>query len=218
MTASESFFANVSDAPRFREAVRRFDEANAADPNTEEAEGRAWPRELLYAHRLTAWVMQLCPDASEELRLATRSQHICRWTIPRATYEMTRAGYLKWRADLKTFHARKAGEILQEVGYPESVVARVQALNLKKDFPRDPESRVLEDALCLVFLQFQLGELARHSTADKMINALRKSWNKMTSTAQAEALKLPFGPHEASLIQEAIPAPLPPGLPGKSPK
>ena len=96
VTETETFFASVRDPARFREAVRLFDEANAADPNIEQADGQAWPRELLYAHRLADWVMRLCPTASEELRLASRCQHLCRWMIPRHRYEQTRAGYLKW--------------------------------------------------------------------------------------------------------------------------
>ena len=44
---------------------------------------------------------------------------------------MTRAGYLKWRADLKKFHAQKSGEILREAGYDDAMVCRVQELNLK---------------------------------------------------------------------------------------
>lgn len=188
------------DAHQFEAAIRRFDAENARDPNLEN--GR--PRELLYAHRLTGWVLQLCPDASEELRLAARCQHIRRWEIPRDSYPMTRAGYLKWRADLKIFHAQKAGEILRETGCDETVIRRVQDLNLKKNFPADPESRVLEDALCLVFLQFQLADLAGKTDEDKTINALRKSWAKMSGAGRAEALKLDFGPREKNLLQRAL--------------
>jgi hypothetical protein len=101
-----------SDQKRFETALLRFDEANSRDPNLEGLR----PRELLYAERLTAWVLKLCPNASEELRLAARCQHICRWEIPRASYPMTRPGYLKWRADLKKFHAQKSGGILRETG------------------------------------------------------------------------------------------------------
>ena len=97
---------------RFDAAIRRFDEENSRDPNQENAR----PRELLYAGRLTDWVLKLSPAASEALRLAARCQHICRWQSPRENYPMTRAGYLKWRADLKKFHAEKSGEILREVG------------------------------------------------------------------------------------------------------
>ena len=193
-----------ADNERFEQALRRFDEANAQDPNTELLDGVAHPRELLYARRLTDWVLKLSPHASEPLQLAARCQHLCRWMIPRSSQPLDRAGYLRWRTELKQFHARKAGEILHQVGYPSEVVARVQELNLKKTFPADPESRVLEDALCLVFLQFQFAELAARTADEKMINALRKSWNKMTPAAHAEALRLTFGPREQALLQEAL--------------
>jgi len=117
---------------------------------------------------------------------------------------MTRAGYLQWRATLKKFHAQKAGEILRDVGYGEDVVRRVQDLNLKKNFPNDAEGRVLEDALCLVFLQFQFAELAAKTEEGKTINALKKSWQKMTDAARAEALKLNFGPREIALLERAL--------------
>src|SRR5882724_10726120 len=134
-----------SDPERFALSLQRFDEENSKDPNIEVADDKEWPRELLYAHRLYGWVERLAPNASEVLLLAARSQHICRWMIPRSNYEMTRPGYLKWRNELKAFHARKAGEILREVGYPDEIILAVQALNLKKNFPRDAESRILED-------------------------------------------------------------------------
>jgi len=118
---------------------------------------------------------------------------------------MTRAGYLRWRNELKRFHAEKAGEILSEAGYADNVVQRVRDLNLKKHFPHDAESRVLEDALCLVFLEFQVAELASKTTDDKMINALRKSWAKMTAAAHEQAMKLPYGPRERMLLERALP-------------
>jgi hypothetical protein len=192
------------DPQKFEAAIRRFDEENSRDPNKEIAGGISHPRELLYAQRLTNWVLRLCPDASEELRLAACCQHICRWKIPRDSYPMTRPGYLKWRADLKKFHAQKAGEILREVGYDEKNVQRVQELNLKKNFPNDSETRVLEDALCLVFLEFQFAELAAKTAEDKTINALQKSWQKMTEAARAEALKLNYGEREKTLLQRAL--------------
>jgi len=184
----------------FDAAIQRFDAENSRDPNREEGQ----PRELLYAERLTRWVLRLRPDAPETLRLAARCQHICRWESPREKYPMTRAGYLKWRADLKKFHAEKSGAILREVGYGAETIRAVQDLNLKKNFPADPDVRVLEDALCLVFLEFQFAPLAAKSDDEKMINALRKSWEKMTEAARAEALKLAYGEREKKLITQAL--------------
>lgn len=189
---------------RFDEAIRRFDEANAADPNHEVVNGQSQPRELLYAKRLTDWVLKLVPDAGEALRLAARCQHICRWEIPRDSYPLDKPGYLRWRADLKKFHAEKSGLILREVGYDDGMIQRVQELNLKKNHPKDPEVCVLEDALCLVFLEHQLTPLAAKADDEKLINALQKSWQKMTPAAWAEALKLNYGPREKTLIDRAL--------------
>jgi hypothetical protein len=189
---------------RFNAAIRRFDEENARDPNVEMVDGVSHPRELNYARWLTDWVLKLCPDASEALRLAARCQHLCRWKIPRDSYPMDKPGYLRWRADLKQFHAEQSAAILRDVGYDEATIQRVQQLNLKRNFPADPEARVLEDALCLVFVEHQLAALAAKSDDDKMINALQKSWKKMTPTAHAEALKLDYGPRERTLIEKAL--------------
>ena len=49
-----------------------------------------------------------------------------------------------------------------------------------------------------------LTELAAKTDDDKMINALRKSWNKMTEQARAEALKLNYGAREMGLIEQAL--------------
>ena len=119
---------------------------------------------------------------------------------------MTRAGYLQWRTALKHFHAQKAGDILLELGYPQDVIRCVQDLNLKRHFPGDPEARVLEDALCLVFLQYQFADLAAKTAEDKTVNALQKSWQKMTPAGRAEALKLNYGTHEKALLDRALKA------------
>jgi hypothetical protein len=195
----------IDDINRFNNAIRLFDEQNAKDPNVERVNGVDHPRELLNAQRLADWVLKLAPEASEALRLAARCQHICRWQIPRASYPMDRAGYLKWRTKLKEFHAQKSAEILLQAGYSKEMIARVRDLNLKKNFPSDPDSRVLEDALCLVFLEHQLADLAGKTAEDKVINALRKSWEKMTPAARQEALKLNYGEREKELIGKALP-------------
>jgi hypothetical protein len=193
-----------SDPRRFEAALRRFDEENSRDPHVEQVAGVARPRELLYAQWLTEWVLKLCPHASEALRLATRCQHLCRWMVPRDSYPMTRAGYLNWREGLKHFHARKASDILRETGYSEDLIARVQSLNLKQGLPQDSEAQVLEDALCLVFLEHQFGDLASKTADDKMINALQKAWRKMTPAAQALALTLSYDPRAQALLDKAL--------------
>ena len=190
--------------PRFEEALRRFDDENSRDPNVVTADGVAQPYELLYAKWVAGWVLRLCPEPSETLLLAARCQHICRWMIPRKSYPMTRAGYLKWRTDLKQFHAQKSAGILRDVGYTEDVVARVGELNLKKNLANDPECQVLEDALCLVTLQHQLTDLIDKTEPDKMVGILQKTWRKMSPAARDEALALPYSERETALLQRAL--------------
>jgi hypothetical protein len=180
---------------RFQDAIGRIDAANAQDPRG---------IELPYAQRLSGWVDRLAPEASEELRLAARAQHICRWVIPRESYAAGRIGYLKWREDLKQFHSQKAGEILREVGYDEAVISRVQDLIRKRNFPRVPEGRVLEDALCLVFLETQFAETTAKTGDEKMIGILQKTWRKMTPQAQQIALTIPMTPECRALVEKAL--------------
>ncbi len=180
---------------RFQDAIARIDAANAQDPRGVE---------LPYAQRLSSWVERLAPKASEELRLAARAQHICRWMIPRESYPPGRIGYLKWREDLKQFHARKAGEILRQLGYDETMVARVQDLIRKRNFPRNPEGRALEDGLCLVFLETQFAETTAKTGDEKMLGILQKTWRKMTPQAQEIALTLPMSPEQRALVEKAL--------------
>jgi hypothetical protein len=129
---------------------------------------------------------------------------LCRWEIPRESYPAGRAGYLRWRRDLQQFHARKSGEILREVGYDDAMIARVQALNLKRDMDTDPDCQTLEDALCLVFLEHQLAEFALKTEAEKVVRAIRKSWDKMSERAREEALKLQYSASVRPLVEEAL--------------
>jgi len=193
-----------SDPARFAEAIRRFDEENARDPNTIEVDGQRLPRELVYARWLSEWVVRLCPQAGEALRLAARCQHLRRWEIPRESFPMDRAGYLRWRTTLQRFHAEQSGRILREVGYPEEMVRRVQELNLKKGLPHDPEMQVLEDALCLVFLEHQLEDLAAKTSEEKLLNALARSWKKMSPAGRTAALGLHYSEPLRGLLARAI--------------
>jgi hypothetical protein len=189
---------------KFEAAFRRFDEENARDPNTTPINGQFVARELAYSQWLTDWVLKLRPNASEALQLAARCQHLCRWMIPRQSYPMTRAGYLQWREGLKKFHAEKSGEILRQAGYDDALIARVQSINLKKNLGADDEVQVIEDALCLVFLEHQFAELAGKTPEDKMIVVLQKTWKKMSPAGHAATQKLALGAREKSLLERAF--------------
>jgi hypothetical protein len=189
---------------RFTHAIARFDQENAQDPHLEAVDGKAVPKELLYSQRMTRWLEQLAPEASEPLRLAARCQHLRRWEIPRYAYPMDRAGYHRWRTDLARMHADRAGQILRDVGYDDAMIARVQSLVRKERLKQDPEVQLLEDVICLVFLESYFADFAKQHDEQKVIGILRRTWKKMSPRGQAEALKLPLGQSERTLVERAL--------------
>ena len=196
----------AADSERFTEAIRRFDAANAEDPETEVVDGKSYPRELLYAQRMSTWLERYAPEASESLRLAVRCQHIRRWVIPRRDYPMGRRGYLQWRSTLARFHAETAAEILRQVGYEEEIIERVQSMLRKEGLKRDPEVQCLEDVICLVFLGNYCADFARQHETSKALGVLRKTWSKMSVRGQEVAQVSVLPPEVQRLIEAALAA------------
>ena len=189
---------------RFDAVIAAFDAANAADPNRMRVAGLDLPKELYYGQRMTHFLMATYPDASEALQLAARCQHIRRWESPRADYPEGRVGYLKWRTDLKHFHARVAGEILQAAGYDAAMVERVGQLLRKERLKQDADVQRLEDIACLVFLEDHLGEFAPRYDSEKVVDIIRKTWKKMSAEGQQAALARDLPPAAAELVGRAL--------------
>jgi hypothetical protein len=122
------------------------------------------------------------PDAGEALQLAARGHHFRRWTVPRATYPAGRAGYLRWRRDLHRRHAEELGALLVDAGYDAATAAEVQALVRKDGLGDDPNAdvQVLEDALCLVFLEIQLADVAARLEPETLERVVVKTARKMS--------------------------------------
>jgi hypothetical protein len=194
----------IEDQQRFQAAIERIDAANAAGPNVETHEGEPHPKELLYAQRMTEALERLDPNASETVRLAARAQHICRWKIPRRDYPMDRDGYRKWRTDLGRFHAETAGKILSELGYDEPTIRRVQSLLRKERLKTDPDCQLLEDAICLVFLQHYSAEFIEEHDESKLINIFQRTWKKMSARGQKAALQMSLPRGVLAIVEKAL--------------
>jgi len=169
----------------FSTAISKFDEYNSADPNKETIDGMPVAKELVYARRMSERLLKFAPGASEEVQLAARCQHIGRWQIPRSTYPADRKGYLLWRNKLKEYHATLACGLLKESGYGQEIIERVKFLVLKKDLRYNKDTQLLEDVVCLVFLEFYLEDFASKHEDQKVIDILRKTMNKMSTEAKA---------------------------------
>ena len=189
---------------RVSEAFRQFDQANADDPNIETVDGTEHPKELLYAQRMTATLEEFAPEASDEVRLAVRCQHIRRWTIPRETYPNGREGYRRWRSDLARFHADTAASILGGIGYDQESIARVSLLLRKERLKSDPEVQLLEDVACLVFLTHYLPAFIEKHESTKVIDILRKTWRKMSDKGHTAALRLDWDVKTHPLVEAAL--------------
>lgn len=194
----------IGNRERFAAALARFDAAAAEDPRTEIVNGQPVPKELLYGRRMSRRLATLAPDAPEAVQLAARSQHIRRWEIPRENYPVGREGYNCWRRALYRFHAQTAAQILHEVGYGADTVERVSELLQKKRLKLDPEMQLLEDVICLVFLECYFADFSQRHDPDKVAEIVRKTWRKMSPQGHAAAMELDLSPDAASLVQRAL--------------
>ncbi|MGO4817683.1 DUF4202 domain-containing protein [Flavobacterium sp. W22_SRS_FP1] len=188
----------------FYNASELIDAENAQDPNSEIYQTKSYPKELLYSNRMYEKLMEFHPDASEAVQIASKAQHICRWKIARESYPMNRLGYLKWREYLKKFHSKTTAEILEKVGYTADFIARVTFLIEKKLLKKDGETQLLEDVICLVFMEFYLDPFVQKYDREKMKNIIHQTWTKMSKKGHQEALKIKYSDTNLELIKEAI--------------
>jgi Domain of unknown function (DUF4202) len=189
---------------RYGAVIAAIDTANAADPNLIEAEGQAEPAELVYGRRMSATLARMAPDASEPLQIAARGQHIERWRLARKSYPEGRAGYLRWRKDAKELHARRLSDIMAGAGYGAGDIERVGALVRKEKLKLDPEAQLLEDVVCVVFLEHYLPSFMAKTEPAKLPGILAKTWKKMSDFGHAEALKLNVPSQVLRLLEQGL--------------
>ncbi|HZM30477.1 MAG TPA: DUF4202 domain-containing protein [Acidimicrobiales bacterium] len=189
---------------RLGRALAAIDDANAGDPATLVVDGVEQPKEQAHARLMTEWVRRLDPTASDAQILAARAHHLRRWSLPRDAFPEGRAGYLRWRTQLKRQHAEEVGEILQRQGYDEDTIQRVQQIVRKEGLGRDPAVQVHEDALCLVFLQTQLVDVTGQLGDDKTVEVLQKTARKMSPEGLAAVAQLPLPPAATRILDLAF--------------
>lgn len=193
----------------FDKTIELIDAANKEDPNQETAEGQAWPKELLYSHRMSDMLERFKPDADEVGRISIRAQHIQRWKSPRSDFPMNRQGYHQWRTQLYKFHADTTAALMVEAGYDEESIERVKKAIGKKAVKVNPDTQLLEDVAALVFIEHYMQAFAdKHPEYDeaKWIDIIQKTWKKMSQAGQAFALSgsLKLPEPLVPLIQKAL--------------
>ncbi|AKH19750.1 DUF4202 domain-containing protein [Sedimenticola thiotaurini] len=199
----------MSEQEKFQKALALIDQANGEDPNRVTVDGKEWPKELLYSHRMSEMLSRFAPDTDDAMKLAIHAQHVQRWKTPRNTYPEGRQGYFQWRTGLYKFHAETTGRLMAEAGYDEASIERAKKAVGKKALKINPDSQLLEDVADLVFIEHYMLEFAeKHPEYDeeKWIDIIRKTWAKMSAAAQefalSGAIKLPEP--LVPLIQKAV--------------
>lgn len=190
---------------RLEDVLDLIDRANARDPRTvADDKGQARPGELVYGERMSAMLAKFCTKPSEHLQIAVRAQHIERWTSPRSSYPEGRGGYLKWRTDLRQYHAKRAGELMLQAGYGHNDVKRVTEIIEKRGLKRDAEVQMLEDIACLTFLKYYAGDFIAPHDDDKVTDILAKTARKMSQDGIAYASRLQLPHRLTHLLTSAL--------------
>lgn len=170
---------------RLEQVLAAIDEANALDPTMDE--GR--PEAQLYGERMSSELERLFPDASEVLQIASRGQHIERWTLPRSDYPMTRPGYFAWRKEQGRRHGERLAGLMADAGYSQEDQARVGTLLRKEGIKRDPEVQAFEDVICFTFLKWYFSPFAEDRTPESLQRIVDRTAIKMSDEARERVLR-----------------------------
>jgi hypothetical protein len=190
---------------RLTRVITAIDRANAEDPVPLAVDGVEEPRTLVHGRMATRWVEELTDAPPEELGIAARGHHIRRWEIPRTDYPAGRRGYLDWRNHLHAFHADQLAVIMAAEGYEQPARTRVGEIVAKKNLGSDRIVQTFEDALCLVFLETQLGDFTeRLPQAATLDRVLVRTWRKMSDAGRAAAERLELDERGRIALERAL--------------
>ncbi len=165
---------------QYKTAIELIDKVHNQDPNSEIINGIEVKAELLYSNRMLAVLEKVAPDASLELKLAAKCQHISRWSIPRATFSMDKKGYYQWRAAIMEHQLSVTTSVLKQAEINDQrIEIIVDALKNKAD-KTNLNASIIEDTACLTFIKWYLVPFAGQFDAVKAKIILQKTAGKMS--------------------------------------
>lgn len=170
---------------QYKTAIELIDKVHNQDPTSEIIDGVEVMAELLYSNRMLAVLEKVAPDASLELKLAAKCQHISRWSIPRATFPIGKKGYYEWRAAIMEHQLNVSKSVLKQSGInDQSIEIVVDALKNKAD-KTNINASIIEDTACLTFIKWYLVPFAGQFDAEKAKIILQKTAGKMSERGLA---------------------------------
>lgn len=189
---------------RLNAVLSAIDLINHDDPNKINLDGLLQAKEYVYGHQMSNCLEQYWPQSNELLQIAIRAQHIKRWHLKRADFDLGKTGYFKWRKSLGIFHAQLTQDLMLEHNYSLAEAEQTAAIIRKEKLKSNNDSQTLEDVACLVFLQHYFDEFSCKHTEEKIIRVLQKTWGKMSEQGQHIALSLTLPEHLAALVNKAL--------------
>lgn len=170
---------------QYTDALALIDGIHNQDPNSETIDGVEIKAELLYSKRMLEVLEKVAPEASMELKLAAKCQHISRWSIPRATFSLDKKGYYQWRAAIMEHQLSVTTSILKQAEINEqSIEIIVDTLKNKAD-KTNHNASIVEDTACLTFIKWYLVPFAGQFDAAKAKIILQKTACKMSERGLA---------------------------------
>ena len=194
----------TSESPDIDNVYAAIDVGNSRDPNLVTIAGGTWPRAKFQGVRASYWVGRLSPAADPSVFFAARAHHLERWSVARSSYPEGRFGYHRWKRDARAAARNAIGDVLGSCGLDGAMIERVGELVDRQSLGSDPDTQLVEDAACLVFLETQYEELIDRLGDDKVAEAVRKTLKKMSPEAIAMAGEAVPGPRGLALLHRVV--------------
>ncbi len=166
---------------QYRTATEKIDAAHSSDEMMELEDGNLFPVELLYSKRMLSVLELVSPDSSFEIKIAAQCQHLKRWSVSRSLYPYDRRGYHQWRQVVMDFQLQETKKILLAANIGESDIHHILFILKEHGNKLNPESQVIMDTACLVFVKWYMEPFAGKHQNEKVIDILRKTMRKMSS-------------------------------------
>jgi F0F1-type ATP synthase gamma subunit len=74
----------------------------------------------------------------------------------------------------------------------------------KRGLKTDPEVQLLEDVICLVFLEHYFHDFAQKHSEEKLLPIVQKTWKKMSAQAHEAALQIEYAPEDRVIIEKSL--------------
>lgn len=186
---------------QYKDAIQKIDIIHQEDPNLELYQGVEVKAEWLYSERMLEVLAKVAPEASLELKLAAKCQHMHRWGIPRNTFTIDKKGYYQWRAAVMEHQLGYTVGVLEDAGIAAtSIDVVVDALKNKAD-KTNVHAAIIEDTACLVFIKWYLVDFAGQFEVEKAKTILAKTAKKMTAHGLSLLSQLNLAPAVLDILK-----------------